>query len=171
MAFFIGSPQNDQAKRGGIIAPLPCQAKLDKFVRVGLTVRVSLTRKIVMNAKPQTSEQHTLHCSFCRKSQHDVKKLVAGPAVLICDECVGLCDKIIAETPDPDPSKPVKIKGPEDMPTDQLLNVLAGQDAMYREVRDRTQQTVDILRQREVSWADIAAALNVSRQAAWERFS
>jgi ATP-dependent Clp protease ATP-binding subunit ClpX len=42
---------------------------------------------------------------------------------------------------------------------------------MYREVRDRVQQTVDILRKREVSWADIANALNVSRQAAWERFS
>ncbi len=42
---------------------------------------------------------------------------------------------------------------------------------MYREVRDRTQETVDVLRLREVSWADIAAALNVSRQAAWERFS
>jgi ATP-dependent Clp protease ATP-binding subunit ClpX len=57
------------------------------------------------------------------------------------------------------------------MPTDKFLKILSAQDQMYREVRDRVQQTVDILRKREVSWADIANALNVSRQAAWERFS
>jgi hypothetical protein len=37
----------------------------------------------------------TLHCSFCRKSQHDVRALIAGPAVFICDECVALCDDIV----------------------------------------------------------------------------
>jgi hypothetical protein len=59
----------------------------------------------------------------------------------------------------------------QDMPTEKFLKILSAQDQMYREVRDRVQQTVDILRKREVSWADIANALNVSRQAAWERFS
>jgi len=39
----------------------------------------------------------TLHCSFCRKSQHDVRCLVAGPAVFICDECVKLCDDIVED--------------------------------------------------------------------------
>jgi hypothetical protein len=112
-----------------------------------------------------------LHCSFCRKSQTEVKKLIAGPAVFICDACTALCATICAETPDPDPSKPVEIKGLDTMPNENLLVMLAGQDSLYREVRDRTQQTVDILRGRDVSWADIAAALNVSRQAAWERFS
>jgi hypothetical protein len=112
-----------------------------------------------------------LHCSFCRKSQLQVKKLISGPGCFICDACTALCATICAETPDPDPSKPVEIKGPDTMPTEQLLVMLAGQDILYREVRERTQQTVDILRAREVSWADIAAALDVSRQAAWERFS
>jgi hypothetical protein len=37
----------------------------------------------------------TLHCSFCGKSQHKVRKLIAGPKVFICDECVGLCNGII----------------------------------------------------------------------------
>jgi hypothetical protein len=37
----------------------------------------------------------TLHCSFCAKSQHDVKKLIAGPAVYICDGCVQLCTEIV----------------------------------------------------------------------------
>jgi hypothetical protein len=39
----------------------------------------------------------TLHCSFCRKSQHIVRKLVAGPQVFICDECVELCMVIVRE--------------------------------------------------------------------------
>jgi ATP-dependent Clp protease ATP-binding subunit ClpX len=39
----------------------------------------------------------TLHCSFCGKSQHTVRKLVAGPHVYICDECVELCMVIVRE--------------------------------------------------------------------------
>ena len=39
----------------------------------------------------------TLYCSFCGKSQHEVKKLIAGPTVFICDECVELCMDIINE--------------------------------------------------------------------------
>ncbi len=126
-----------------------------------------------MSAKPNAPSESsdTLYCSFCRKSQHDVKKLIAGPAVLICDECVALCVKIIDETPDATPDKPVTMQKWQDMPTEKFLKILSAQDQMYREVRDRVQQTVDILRKREVSWADIASALNVSRQAAWERFS
>src|SRR5438105_13108864 len=42
-------------------------------------------------------ENHTLCCSFCGKSQKEVKKLIAGPTVYICDECIGLCNDIIAE--------------------------------------------------------------------------
>ena len=41
--------------------------------------------------------QNTLYCSFCGKSQHDVKKLIAGPSVFICDECVGLCVDIVRD--------------------------------------------------------------------------
>ncbi|MBP8065471.1 MAG: ATP-dependent Clp protease ATP-binding subunit ClpX, partial [Aeromonadaceae bacterium] len=38
-----------------------------------------------------------LYCSFCGKSQHEVRKLIAGPSVYICDECVDLCNDIISE--------------------------------------------------------------------------
>ena len=50
-----------------------------------------------------------LRCSFCNKSQRDVKKLVAGPRVFICDECVDICvtiiqeDRMLEPTPDPVP--------------------------------------------------------------------
>src|SRR6516225_1667498 len=39
----------------------------------------------------------TLYCSFCGKSQHEVRKLIAGPTVFICDRCVELCTDIILE--------------------------------------------------------------------------
>src|SRR5262245_66544105 len=41
--------------------------------------------------------KNTLYCSFCGKSQHEVRKLIAGPTVFICDECVELCMDIIHE--------------------------------------------------------------------------
>ena len=40
---------------------------------------------------PKTDEKKTLYCSFCKKSQNEVKKIIAGPTVFICDECVALC--------------------------------------------------------------------------------
>jgi ATP-dependent Clp protease ATP-binding subunit ClpX len=38
-----------------------------------------------------------LYCSFCGKSQHEVKKLIAGPSVFICDECIELCNDIVRD--------------------------------------------------------------------------
>lgn len=45
----------------------------------------------------ENSDDKTLYCSFCGKSQHEVKKLIAGPRVFICNECVDLCNDIIIE--------------------------------------------------------------------------
>jgi ATP-dependent Clp protease ATP-binding subunit ClpX len=47
--------------------------------------------------KGNNEENKLLYCSFCGKSQHDVRKLIAGPSVFICDECVDLCNDIIRE--------------------------------------------------------------------------
>ena len=44
-----------------------------------------------------SSKDKDLHCSFCGKSQEEVQKLVAGPSVFICDECISLCGEVIAE--------------------------------------------------------------------------
>ena len=46
--------------------------------------------------KKRDDDAH-LSCSFCGKSQREVKKLIAGPTVYICDECIELCNDIIAE--------------------------------------------------------------------------
>jgi ATP-dependent Clp protease ATP-binding subunit ClpX len=67
-------------------------------------------------AKKQDDEK-LLYCSFCGKSQHEVRKLIAGPSVFICDECVDLCNDIIRE----DISKePEKASG-EKLPTPQEI--------------------------------------------------
>jgi ATP-dependent Clp protease ATP-binding subunit ClpX len=50
-----------------------------------------------MADKKGSSTEKTLYCSFCGKSQHEVKKLIAGPSVFICDECIDLCNDIIRE--------------------------------------------------------------------------
>jgi ATP-dependent Clp protease ATP-binding subunit ClpX len=50
-----------------------------------------------MADKKGNSGEKTLYCSFCGKSQHEVKKLIAGPSVFICDECIDLCNDIIRD--------------------------------------------------------------------------
>ncbi len=64
--------------------------------------------------------KNTLYCSFCGKSQHEVRKLIAGPTVFICDECVELCMDIIREE-----NKSSMVKSGEGIPTPlEILEVL-----------------------------------------------
>jgi len=107
-------------------------------------------------------------CSFCGKAQTEVKALVSGPGVFICDECVGLCQGIIAKN-----AGAQKAQGsllPENAPTEKLLKTLSGYNGAFESVDTAMQDVVDILREREVSWETIGGALSVSRQAAWKRF-
>src|SRR5713226_3121856 len=109
----------------------------------------------------------TLYCSFCFKSQHAVKKLISGPAgIFICDECVDLCNQIIAGRP-PNLSKP----SPEELPTERLLERLRPIEDTIQGKGNQLQWVVELLRSRKVSWAQIGAALGISRQSAWERFT
>ena len=67
-----------------------------------------------------TSNKNILYCSFCGKSQHEVKKLIAGPTVFICDECVELCMDIIKEE-----SKDTFVKHQDGLPPPkEICNVL-----------------------------------------------
>ncbi len=64
--------------------------------------------------------KNTLYCSFCGKSQHEVRKLIAGPTVFICDECVELCMDIIREE-----NKSSMVKSGEGIPTPlEIMDVL-----------------------------------------------
>jgi hypothetical protein len=108
-----------------------------------------------------------LYCSFCFKSQHQVRKLISGPAsIFICDECIELCNEIIAgQLPT---SKSPSL---EQLPTERLLERLGPIEETVQGKGSQLQQVVDLLRSRRVSWAVIGAALGVSRQSAWERFT
>jgi len=64
----------------------------------------------------EKSNKNILYCSFCGKSQHEVKKLIAGPTVFICDECVELCMDIIKEE-----KKDSFVKNKEGVPTPQEI--------------------------------------------------
>ena len=68
-------------------------------------------------SKMDNEDKKTLFCSFCGKSQHEVKKLIAGPTVFICDECVELCNDIIKEESKVSPSKLVEggVPSPSDI--------------------------------------------------------
>ncbi|GAA6149392.1 ATP-dependent Clp protease ATP-binding subunit ClpX [Pseudooceanicola nitratireducens] len=63
-----------------------------------------------------SDSKNTLYCSFCGKSQHEVRKLIAGPTVFICDECVELCMDIIREE-----TKSSGLKASEGVPTPQEI--------------------------------------------------
>src|SRR5258708_25173183 len=84
----------------------------------------------------KTGGEKILYCSFCGKSQHEVKKLIAGPSVFICDECIELCNDIIRDEVAAEAEavgKPVR----SDLPTpaeikDSLDQYVIGQDAAKR---------------------------------------
>ncbi|NBV43097.1 AAA family ATPase, partial [bacterium] len=67
-------------------------------------------------SKNSGDSKNTLYCSFCGKSQHEVRKLIAGPTVFICDECVELCVDIIREE-----TKTALVKSGDAIPTPQDL--------------------------------------------------
>jgi len=72
------------------------------------------------NSSGGGDSKNTLYCSFCGKSQHEVRKLIAGPTVFICDECVELCMDIIREE-----NKSSMVKSGEGIPTPiEILEVL-----------------------------------------------
>ena len=85
--------------------PMEQQAELDRVAFVKAVLQdgpVSDVWRSLAGDPPTvavTPKQQTLFCSFCGKSQHEVRKLIAGPAVFICDECTELCMDI-ATTPD-----------------------------------------------------------------------
>jgi hypothetical protein len=106
-----------------------------------------------------------LQCSFCRKGDAEVAKLIGGPGVYICDACVGLCNRILAGQPTPG------FAGWESLIDEQLLASLAPSQAAVDSAHAVLQRQVDVLRERDISWAKIGEALGTTRQAAWERFS
>jgi hypothetical protein len=135
-----------------------------------MEIDVTGAAKTTPAAAPATGgalQTQTTYCSFCFKSQHEVIKLISGPAgIFICSECVGLCNEVIAGRP-PNLSKPTA----KELPTERLLERLRPIEDTIQGKGSQLQWVVDLLRSREVSWAQIGAGLGISRQSAWERFT
>src|SRR5450759_4984725 len=82
----------------------------------------------------KTGTGDVLRCSFCNKSQRDVKKLIAGPTVYICDECVDICLDIIAEDRVLDQAKPeTKLPKPREI-KEFLDEYVVGQETAKRKL-------------------------------------
>src|SRR3546814_13049652 len=86
-----------------------------------------------MPEKKGSADDKVLHCSFCNKSQHEVRKLIAGPSVFICDECIDLCNDIIVEESQEAARDAIR----NELPTPQEINTfldgsVIGQDAPKR---------------------------------------
>jgi len=89
-----------------------------------------------MADKKGASGEKVLYCSFCGKSQHEVKKLIAGPSVFICDECIELCNDIIRD------EVPADVGGPKatrsDLPVPGEIKASLDQYVIGQEVAKRT---------------------------------
>ena len=88
-----------------------------------------------MAEKKGSSSEKVLYCSFCGKSQHEVKKLIAGPSVFICDECIELCNDIIRDEVPAENADAKAAKSDLPMPSEikaSLDQYVIGQDVAKR---------------------------------------
>ena len=106
-------------------------------------------------------------CSFCLKPDHEVAKLVAGPGVYICNECVDLCGQIISSAPSLPPDL---TSWEEGLDLNGVLASLPRMAAAGEQVESNLSRFVKRARALGATWAAIGASLGVTRQSAWERF-
>jgi hypothetical protein len=109
-----------------------------------------------------------MRCSFCGELYTDVGKLIAGPGVYICDGCVNLCVDVLAEATQVEPPT---LPEWTSMSDDELLERIPFIASSAANIEVGLRDRVHELRERGVSWARIGAALGMTRQSAWERFS
>ena len=89
-----------------------------------------------MAEKKGASGEKVLYCSFCGKSQHEVKKLIAGPSVFICDECIELCNDIIRDEMPAEGGGPKSAKS--DLPIPSEIKASLDAYVIGQEVAKRT---------------------------------
>ena len=110
-----------------------------------------------MADKKGSSTEKNLFCSFCGKSQHEVKKLIAGPSVFICDECIDLCNDIVrdelASTPTVGEGAKEGLPTPQDIKTN-LDNYVIGQEKAKRSLAVAVYNHYKRLKHKETSKKD-----------------
>lgn len=126
-------------------------------------LRARKTEETTMT-ETETPEAETVDCSFCNKSQKEVRKLIAGPGVYICDECVSLCAEIISEegVGEPKPS--------EEQLAAAWAAMLKTKGAAARSAEEGLAKLVRQARAKGVSWPQIAKSLGISAEEAEARY-
>ncbi len=112
-------------------------------------------------------------CSFCGKPAAEVDKIIAGPGIYICNECVRACNEILASAADEsgDGGPDAELPYWQAMTDQQLLDHLPKIARVADQVEGSLTTWVRRVRSRGVAWARIGEALDMTRQSAWERFS
>lgn len=129
-----------------------------------------------MTTEPATAAE--ISCSFCAKPAPEVAKIIAGPGIYICNECVQACNDILAagaeqpgdQSGDSDAAE-AELPYWQAMTDQQLLDQLPRIAAVADQVEGSLTTWVRRARSRGASWARIGEALDMTRQSAWERFS
>ena len=106
-----------------------------------------------------------LRCSFCGTSKDKVAKLIAGPGVYICGECVEVCNDVLGRD-ESETRADWAAKSDDDL-VDLMVQVAASRERVDESVG----YVVRLLRDRGFTWARIGEALGMTRQSAWERYS
>ncbi len=107
-------------------------------------------------------------CSFCLKPNTEVRRLVAGPGVFICDGCVALCAQLVDGPPSPAPHLAAWEHA---ISVEEVLASLPRIAAAGAQVEQHLAGWVHKARALGATWARIGEALGMTRQSAWERFS
>jgi hypothetical protein len=108
-------------------------------------------------------------CSFCLKSPADVQRMVAGAGVYICNECVDLCNQLIA-MPKEQGDKAIDARQ-DQLSDEEILAHLPRVARTSKQVEHQLTIWVRRARSRGITWTRIGEALGMTRQSAWERFS
>jgi hypothetical protein len=139
----------------------------------------------------------TVYCSFCTRASDDVGRLVAGPGVHICADCVALCVDVLAAARQADEARATEVRDTEvgdtevretevretdgadrprvpvweSMTDEQVLEHLPRIAKVAGQVEDSLRGFVGLARARDITWARIGDSLGMTRQSAWERFT
>src|SRR5207245_6700803 len=114
----------------------------------------------------EASKLRLWRCSLCGKAKDKVRKLVAGPGVFICDQCVHLCNEVLQS----EGHHGELSIGPDSEVAEVLLDELRINVAGLKKSEDQLQRAVNLLRKNQVAWSRIGEDIGTSRQAGWDPF-
>lgn len=108
------------------------------------------------------------YCSFCGRDGTPGRRLVAGPGIAICQDCVGAARELLTA---PTESAAASL-GPawEQLSNEEILQHLPEISRVSLQLEEQLKRWVGAARERNISWSRIGAALGITRQTAWERF-